>query len=535
MRIGLPAGRLGPRRRRRAGAAGRGGRGRRADHRRRRPGPLPRPGEGRREVRRRCPPWAGTAPTAAATSCGSRRRGWSSSAAPTTRSSSAAGGSSSARSTRALQAPARGGRRRRRRAHAPRRDTSSWSATSSRRRRRASTSPRAARAAARPRCRPRWCRRSPSWTRCRPAPRARSTGTPCRGRWQRIAADEAGADLAGTAAWLAELWTDVLGVAVDRPGRTTSSTSAAAAWRPPSWSRGCATRYPEVTVADVYEQPAPRRPGRRRSTSSRRAGRAGATRTVAPDAAPDPGRAESLVTVPLRAAGRAALADLARGAGATWPARPAVRAGLPTVSLVVGARSAGCCSSARSGRMAIDRRRSPGCCCAGCGPGATRAAAACTCGSGSPSGSPTRWAPPTWPARRGSTYYARALGRQGRPRRRPALAAAGHRAADAGQGLRRSSPRSTSPATGSTATCCTSGASGSARAPASGTRSILAARRPRRAASAEVARRLGRLRLGAARASAGPGRPRVLVGRRAAPLARPARPAAAGLGGGVRR
>ena len=44
------------------------GRGRRADHRRRRPGPLPRPGQGRREVRRRCRRWAGTAPTAAATS-----------------------------------------------------------------------------------------------------------------------------------------------------------------------------------------------------------------------------------------------------------------------------------------------------------------------------------------------------------------------------------------------------------------------------------------------------------------------------------
>ena len=82
------------------GRAGRRGRDRRADHRRRRPGPLPRPGQGRREVRRRCRRWAGTAPTAAATSCGPTPRAWSSSAAPTTRSSSAAAGSSSARSTR---------------------------------------------------------------------------------------------------------------------------------------------------------------------------------------------------------------------------------------------------------------------------------------------------------------------------------------------------------------------------------------------------------------------------------------------------
>ena len=61
-------------------------------------------------------------------------------------------------------------------------------------------------------------------------------------------------------------------------------------------------------------------------------------------------------------------------------------------------------------------------------------------------------------------------GGQGRPRRRPARHAADHRSAHARQGLRRSSPRSTCAATGSTATCCTSAASGSARAPAVGSR-----------------------------------------------------------------
>ena len=51
------------------------GRDRRADHRRRRAGALPRPGQGRREVRRRCRRWAGPAPTAAATWCGSTATG----------------------------------------------------------------------------------------------------------------------------------------------------------------------------------------------------------------------------------------------------------------------------------------------------------------------------------------------------------------------------------------------------------------------------------------------------------------------------
>ena len=91
--------RLGPRRRRPPGRARARRRAGRADHRRRRPGPLPRPGQGRESSTPRCPPWAGTAPTAAGTSCGSTARAWSSTAGPTTRSRSAAGGSSSARST----------------------------------------------------------------------------------------------------------------------------------------------------------------------------------------------------------------------------------------------------------------------------------------------------------------------------------------------------------------------------------------------------------------------------------------------------
>ena len=75
VRIGLPLDGwdlavVGPR-----AAAGRRGRGGRADHRRGGPGPLPRPGEGRREVRPDAVPGLGTRPTAAATWCGTRRRG----------------------------------------------------------------------------------------------------------------------------------------------------------------------------------------------------------------------------------------------------------------------------------------------------------------------------------------------------------------------------------------------------------------------------------------------------------------------------
>ena len=137
--------RLGPRRGGRARAAGRGGRRRRADHRRRRPRPLPRPGQGRREVRRRCRRWAGSAPTAAATSSayeaegllfvGPRRR-----PGQARRPAHRAG-----RGRRRAAGAARRRRRRRRGAHAPRPATRSSSATSSRRRTPGSTSAAAAR------------------------------------------------------------------------------------------------------------------------------------------------------------------------------------------------------------------------------------------------------------------------------------------------------------------------------------------------------------------------------------------------------
>ncbi len=62
------------------------------------------------------------------------------------------------------------------------------------------------------------------------------------------------------------------------------------------------------------------------------------------------------------------------------------------------------------------------------------------------------------------TYYARALGVKVGRRHRPALAAARSPACSSSARAARSNPRSTWPATGSTATCCTSARSGSAPA-----------------------------------------------------------------------
>ncbi len=66
VRIGLPAGRLGPRGRRQRGQHRRG-EVRAAGHRWGRAGPLPRRASGTRRSTRRCPRWAGSALTAAAT------------------------------------------------------------------------------------------------------------------------------------------------------------------------------------------------------------------------------------------------------------------------------------------------------------------------------------------------------------------------------------------------------------------------------------------------------------------------------------
>ena len=104
--------RLGARRRRRRGRAGRDGRERRAGDRRGRARPLPRRRARTPRSSPRCPRWAGSAPTAAATSSAPTRPGCCSWGAPTSRSSSAGGASSWARSTpRCSRCPACAARR----------------------------------------------------------------------------------------------------------------------------------------------------------------------------------------------------------------------------------------------------------------------------------------------------------------------------------------------------------------------------------------------------------------------------------------
>ena len=175
--------RLGARRRRRRGRAGRDGRDRRAGDRRRRARPLPRRRARTPRSSRRCRRWAGRAPTAAATSSApSRGR------AAVPRAGRRAGQARRAadragRGRRRAAGAARGRAARRPPCAAPRRATSCWSGTSCpttsaelRHRRRG------ARLCASS-CPPRSCRCSRWSTACRPGPRARSTGTRCRGRW----------------------------------------------------------------------------------------------------------------------------------------------------------------------------------------------------------------------------------------------------------------------------------------------------------------------------------------------------------------
>ena len=95
-----------------------------------------------------------------------------------------------------------------------------------------------------------WC----SSTNCPPAPRARSTATRCRGPPPGDGDDDATPDLGGTMGWLAGLWRDVLAAPVDGPeadffalgGGSLSAAQLVAALR---------QRYPQVTVADLYDHP----------------------------------------------------------------------------------------------------------------------------------------------------------------------------------------------------------------------------------------------------------------------------------------
>ncbi len=390
------AGRLGPGRRRRGGAAGRRGRERRADHRRGRPGPLPRPGEGRREVRADADPRLGARLPQRRPGPERRRGPGVPRAAPTTRSSSAAAGSSSARSTarcwRCPASPARRPRcartavrqpdpRRLRRGTRPGFDPAVAGATGS----------------ARP-CRRRWCRGS-----------RRSTTLPTRtsGKIDRDALPWPLADawarrapraleLAGTAGWLQELWLEILGRGRHRRGRRLLRPRRRQPRRCPA--RVAAARaVPEVTVADVYEHPTTRAasPVRWTRWPRPRPGRTGTVRPVPRSTQLGQAAAHRSAAHPHRAA----VAGLDRGrqqprgvaARCSTGCRPCRGGGSALGWLLLVSPPGRMVLAAAGARLLLRGRRRRA---------STRAAAASTCGSGSPSGWPTSSVPPTSPAHR---------------------------------------------------------------------------------------------------------------------------------------
>ena len=308
--------RLGPRRRRPRGPAGRRGRGRRADHRRRRPGPLP--GHPPRTPRssRRCRPSAGSGPTAAATWCAPTPRACSSSAGPTTRSRSAAGGSSSARSTpRCSALPGVGGAAAAVRTHGGRQPgPGRLPRDAGRARARPAAAAiaalrdvaaRAARAAAGRRRRP----PDPHLGQGRPRRAALAAGAgPVRGR------RHPRPTCTGTAALAGRAWAEVLGTAAggrDADFFAHGGGSLAAA----QLVSALRARFPQVTVADVYEHPQLGAAGRpaRRARPGRRVDRSDAH--GAARAARGPSSCSSSSPLPAGLRDRRSLAGLGRGHG----------------------------------------------------------------------------------------------------------------------------------------------------------------------------------------------------------------------------
>ena len=302
---------------------------RRADHRRGRAGPLPRPGQGRREVRRRCRRSAGTrAYRSGDLVLLRRRRPALRAAAPTTRSSSAAGGSSSARSTaRCSRLPGRR-RRRGRRPAQPAPATSCWSATSptddgfdharavERLRELAAGGPGAAAGRGRRRC--------PTRTSGKVDRDALPWPLPTRRRRPRERAP-----LTATEAWVAELWLEVLGADVAAPARRLLRPRRRQPHRGPD---GLPAAHP---LPRGHRRRPLREPhGRRPWPHARRMQRPGRAHQPPgpPDPLEDPGRPGRLHASPLRAALRAALADLGGRSATTSLADALGLAFLPTVS-----------------------------------------------------------------------------------------------------------------------------------------------------------------------------------------------------------
>lgn len=185
-------------------------------------------------------------------------------------------------------------------------------------------------------------------------------------------------ELYGTEAWLAEQWTEVLGIPVSRARDdffAIGGSSLAAA----QLTTRLRTRYPSAAVLDIYQQPTLRKLARHLEKSAQ-------DDEVAREIAPVPLSAQViqlLVLIPLfTLMGLRWLVPLA-AVGNLLPSY----GWLPTASWwLVGA--GGLALFSPPGRLVL-AAGGPGCCCAAFSPAATRAVAVSTCGCGPPSGSPS--------------------------------------------------------------------------------------------------------------------------------------------------
>ena len=435
--------------------ARRAGRHRRADHRRRRPGPLPRPGPGRREVRRDADPGLGARlsqrrpgrlrPRGAALRRPRRRPGqarW----APH-------------RARRDRQRPARPARRRgrgRRRTAVRRRQPAARRLRRGRTRRSTRRPPSSGSATT---CPPRSCPGSWSWTTCRPARPGRSTGTPCRGRCpppvprrpRRSRAPRRGSRSSGS----------TCSAPRSRSRPTTSSTSAVAASPPPRSSRGSGSATPRSWSATSTSSP-PWPPWRRSSTPCRTPG-SGSDRTVPPT--PLKTQAGQVVaTLGLRAL-----------AGPRWLTWTAVGCHVASSALGRDLAAARALAAAGGGRTGLRERTRTDAARGGRRPAPAARAVPRPAPARRPGPPPALGGRPGRRRARGHGAGRRAVDdlvrppprREGGPRRRPAQPAAGHGDAGPRRAAARSSPRSTSAATGWTATSCTWARSGCGPGPGS--------------------------------------------------------------------
>ena len=319
-----------------------------------------------------------------------------------------------------------------------------------------------------PSCPLRWCRGSRRWPPCRPAPPARSTATLCPGRWpprrptppqrRTCRAPRPGSPTCGSRSW--EPWSPTPSDDFfDLGGGSLTAAQMVSRLR---------TRYPEVTVADLYEHPTVR------GLAALLDGMAAPTIADQPagpaHAVEDADRPDRLHRPAADALG-SPVGHLGGVRATTSPPSLLGLTYLPTVSwwwVLVGwlAPGRGSWPDGAHGRgRTLPAAQRPA-------RGSTRAGAASTCGCGWPSVSPTSSAPPTWreppgcPPTRACWVPRWASGSTcTRSRRSPGCSPWAAAA--------RWSPRSTCPATGSTATCCTSVAIKVASGARVGTRSTL--------------------------------------------------------------